>query len=112
MFEDVNTVFEVSREIFRKNFAKIYELYKNRHVDPELIAMIGMITDSVELIRQSENKEVENMCKTLEELKNEGRREGIRESVLKLLRKRFSVLEVSDLLELTGEDVLNIQQKA
>lgn len=74
--EDVKTVFEVSREIFNKNFDKIYELYGNRDIGSELIAMIGMITDSSSLIRQGENKEVRNMCTALEELQNESRQEG------------------------------------
>ena len=60
------------------------------------------------------------MCTALEELKNEGRAEGrlegrlegIQDSVLKLLRKGFSVLEVANLLELSEEKVLEIQQKA
>ena len=77
--EDVKTVFEVSREIFNKNFDKIYELYGNRDIGSELIAMIGMITDSSSLIRQGENKEVRNMCTALEELQNESRQEGRRE---------------------------------
>lgn len=110
--EDVNTVFEVSREIFKKNFDKIYELYGNRDMDAEIIAMIGMITDSSELIRQGENKEVRNMCTALEELKNEGRYEERRENVLRLLRKGFSALEVANLLELTEKEVLEIQQRA
>lgn len=117
--EDVKIVFEVSREIFKKNFDKIYEMYRDRDVDAELIAMIGMITDSAELIRQGEKKEVQNMCTALEELKNEGRQEGRREgrqegvleSALKLLGKGFSVLEVANLLELTKEEVLKMQQK-
>jgi predicted transposase/invertase (TIGR01784 family) len=91
-------------------------VYGNRDMDTELITMIGMITDSSELIRQGENGEVRNLCTALEELKNEGRLEGrlegIGESALKLLRKGFSALEVANLLELTEEEVLKIQQKA
>lgn len=113
--EDVKTVFEISREIFNKNFDKIFQLYGNRNVDAELMAIIGMITDSSKFIQQGENKEVRNMCTALEELKDEGRLEGrlegIQESVLKLLRKGFSVLEVSNLLELAEEEVLKIQEK-
>ncbi len=128
--EDVKTVFEVSREIFRRNFDKISELYGNRNVGSELIAMIGMMTDSSELIHQGENREVQNMCTALEELKNEGRQEGRlegrqegrlegrlegqqkerRESVLKLLRKGFSVIETANLLELPEKEVLAIQR--
>lgn len=82
--------------------------------------MIGVITDSSELIRQGENKEVHNMCTALKELKNEGRLEGrqegrlegTHESVLKLLRKGFSASEVASLLDFTKEEILKIQQKA
>lgn len=137
--EDVNTVFEISREIFHKNFDRIYERYKDREIDEELAGMIGMITD-LQLVRPGEKREVRNMCTALEELKNEcrqegrqegmlegrkegmlegrkegmleGRSEGIRESVSKLLRKGFSVLEVADLLDLAEEEILKIQQKA
>lgn len=113
--EDVKTVFEVSREIFKGNFHKIYKLYRDRDVDAELIAMIGMITDSSELVCQGESREVRNMCTALEKLKNEGRQEGrlegIQESVRKLLQKGISVREVADLLELTEKEVLKIQQK-
>lgn len=55
---------------------------------------------------------IRDMCKTLEELKNEGRLEGIHESVLNLLRKGFLVLEVSNLLELTEEDILKTRRTA
>ncbi len=86
--------------------------------------MIGVITDSSELIRQGENKEVHNMRTALKELKNEGRLEGrqegrqegrlegTHESVLKLLRKGFSASEVASLLDFTKEEILKIQQKA
>ncbi len=82
--------------------------------------MIGVITDSSELIRQGENKEVHNMCTALKELKNEGRLEGrqegrlegTHESVLKLLRKGFSASEAASLLDFTKEEILKIQQKA
>ena len=112
-----------SREIFHKNFDRIYERYKDREIDEELAGMIGMITD-LQLVRPGEKREVRNMCTALEELKNEcrqegrkegmleGRSEGIRESVSKLLRKGFSALEVADLLDLAEEEILKIQQKA
>ena len=112
-----------SREIFHKNFDRIYERYKDREIDEELAGMIGMITD-LQLVRPGEKREVRNMCTALEELKNEcrqegrkegmleGRSEGIRESVSKLLRKGFSALEAADLLDLAEEEILQIQQKA
>ena len=109
--------------LFRSNFDRIYERYKDREIDEELAGMIGMITD-LQLVRPGEKREVRNMCTALEELKNEcrqegrkegmleGRSEGIRESVSKLLRKGFSALEAADLLDLAEEEILQIQQKA
>ena len=66
--DDVKTVFEISREIFNGNFDKIAALYKHREIDPELITVIGKITDSAELMRQGNNGEVSNMCTALEKL--------------------------------------------
>ena len=68
--EDVKTVFEVSREIFKGNFDKITTLYKDRDIKAELITVIGKITDSADLMSQGRNKEVSvNMCTALERLK-------------------------------------------
>lgn len=50
--EDVRTVFEISREIFKGNFDKIATLYKDRDVKSELITVIGKITNSASLARQ------------------------------------------------------------
>ena len=73
----VQTVFEISREIFEEQFDKIKEQYKDRDIKSELLTMIGKITDSKEMIKQGLEREVDvNMCKALEKLKNEGREEG------------------------------------
>lgn len=40
------------------------------------VLVLWMVTDSVELICQGKDKEVQNMYASLEELKNEGRREA------------------------------------
>lgn len=110
--EDVRTVFEISRELFKGNFGRIEELYGTQNIKSELLAVIGKITDSRDLVRQSESKEVKNMCTALERLKEEGIQEGIQKSVLKLLKKGLSVQETSNLLELQEEDVSNILKEA
>lgn len=69
--EDVRTVFEISREIFQGNFQKIEKNYKERDIKAELAAVIGRITDSLELLGQTESKEAVNMCTSLEKLKEE-----------------------------------------
>ena len=81
--EDVQTVFEISREIFEEQFDKIKEQYKDRDIKSELLTMIGKITDSKEMIKQGLEREVDvNMCQALEKLKNEGREEGREEGRL------------------------------
>lgn len=119
--EDVKTVFEVSREIFKGNFDKITTLYKDRDIKAELITVIGKITDSADLMNQGRNKEVSvNMCTALERLKDEGRqegrqegrKEGIRKLVLSWTKKGYSVKAIADLLEESEEFVRKIQEES
>lgn len=119
--EDVKTVFEVSREIFKGNFDKITTLYKDRDIKAELITVIGKITDSADLMSQGRNKEVSvNMCTALERLKDEGRqegrqegrKEGIRKLVLSWTKKGYSVKAIADLLEESEEFVRKIQEES
>lgn len=76
---DVRTVFEVSRNIFKREYNKITDVYKNREIDSELGLVIGAITESKELINQALERKGGrmNMCKALEELKLEGMEKGI-----------------------------------
>ncbi|MBS4930697.1 MAG: hypothetical protein KH020_05110 [Clostridiales bacterium] len=81
--EDVQTVFEISREIFEEQFDKIKEQYRNRDIKSELLTVIGKITDSKAIIKQGlESKEGVNMCKALENLENQGKQKGIEEGKL------------------------------
>lgn len=79
--EDVCTVFEVSRNIFKGDYGKIEDIYRDREIDPELGIVIGAITESKELINHALEKRGGrmNMCTALEELKKEGRKEGKQE---------------------------------
>lgn len=77
--EDVRTVFEVSRDIFKKDYAKIEDIYREREIDSELGLVIGAITESKELINHALERKGGrmNMCTALEELKQEGIEQGI-----------------------------------
>ena len=92
---DVDTVFDVSRSIYEKDFQKINTVYKEKVIPAELGVVIGAITESQSLINlalQSEKKGGQiYMCGALEELVNEGvqrgrqegRIEGLQEGILK-----------------------------
>ncbi len=118
--EEVRAVFEISREIFNGNLDKINERYRNRDLTPELITVIGKITDSAELVRQGKIEEVANMCTALEKWEKEniergtkrGIEKGIAKMVLTLLNKGKTVEETADWLELTEEYVRKVQEES
>lgn len=118
--EEVRAVFEISREIFNGNLDKINEKYRDRDLTPELITVIGKITDSAELVRQGKIEEVANMCTALEKWEKEniergtkrGIEKGIAKMVLTLLNKGKTVEETADWLELTEEYVRKIQEES
>ena len=122
--EEVRAVFEISREIFNGNLDKINERYRNRDLTPELITVIGMITDSAELVRQGKIEEVANMCTALEKWEKEniergtkrgieiGTNKGIAKMVLTLLNKGKTVEETADWLDLTEEYVRKVQEES
>ena len=118
--EEVRAVFEISREIFNGNLDKINEKYRNRDLTPELITVIGKITDSAELVRQGKIEEVANMCTALEKWEKEniergtkrGIEKGIAKMVLTLLNKGKTVEETADWLDLTEEYVRKVQEES
>ena len=126
--EEVRAVFEISREIFNGNLDKINERYRNRDLTPELITVIGKITDSAELVRQGKIEEVANMCTALEKWEkeniergtkrgieigtNQGIEKGIAKMVLTLLNKGKTVEETADWLDLTEEYVRKVQEES
>lgn len=81
--EDVSTVFEVSRNIFKKDYEKIEDIYREREIDSELGLVIGAITESKELINHALKRKGGrmNMCTALEELKREGIEQGIEQGI-------------------------------
>lgn len=78
---DVKTVFDVSRNIFKKNYGKIEDIYREQEIDSELGLVIGTITESKELINHALERKGGrmNMCTALEELKREGIEVGLQE---------------------------------
>lgn len=80
---DVHTVFEVSRNIFKKDYEKIEDIYREREIDSELGLVIGAITESKELIAHALERKGGrmNMCTALEELKKEGIEQGIERGI-------------------------------
>ena len=77
---DVETVFQISRKIYEKDFDWIFNNYKDKDIKAELGIIIGKITDSNFIINQSsDGKEVVNMCTALEELRQQGVEEGKKE---------------------------------
>ena len=71
--QDVNTVFDISRSIYERDYNKINTVYKDRLIASELGVVIGAITQSQELIDHALEVEQKggqvNMCSALEELK-------------------------------------------
>ena len=81
--QDVNTVFDISRSIYERDYNKINTVYKDRLIASELGVVIGAITQSQELIDHALELEQKggqvNMRSALEELKREGKQEGLQE---------------------------------
>ena len=110
--EDVKTVFEISREIFKGNFDKINTEYKDREIKSELVTVIGKITDSVELMRQGNSKEVVSMCTALEKLKEQGREEGLKDLIMEWTKDGYSVSEIAKLLKKPEEFIKKVQKES
>ena len=47
---DVDTVFDISRTLYERNFEKINTIYKEKSIPAELGLVIGAITESQKLI--------------------------------------------------------------
>lgn len=96
------------RNIFKREYGKISDVYKNQEIDSELGLVIGAITESQELINQAlEQKGGRmNMCKALEELKNEGVSEGMeRGKILARYEDGMAPEEIAQKMGLTVEQV-------
>lgn len=115
---DVNTVFDVSRSIYARDYKKIKEVYQNREIPANLGLVIGAITESQQLINQAIESEQEggqmNMCNALEELRREGQREGRREGIRATVRtcRNFNISEEDTIRNIMKEFSLTREEAA
>ena len=118
--QDVNTVFDISRSIYERDYNKINAVYKNRLIASELGVVIGAITQSQELIDHALELEQKgglvNMCSALEELKIEGKQEGMIAGTVKTCRKfkldqEATVKNVMEEFSLSEEEAVNYVKK-
>lgn len=108
---DVQSVFEITRDIFAGHFERIQEKYGNKELGSDLLTVIGQMVGSKELIRMSRNREVNNMCTALEKLKEEGKMEGKKEVILTMLQNDYPISEICKLLNISEEEVLEIRDR-
>ncbi|MCD8021166.1 MAG: hypothetical protein LUF92_16805 [Clostridiales bacterium] len=108
--EDVKDVFDICREIFHDNLDVVRKNYKDKEISIEAAAAIQSITNTSSLCEISTKGAANmNMCTALEKLKNEGRDEGINESIIKLINKGFSEKAVADMLDVTVERIVEVR---
>ena len=117
--QDIQTVFEVTRLIYGRDYEKINTMYKDKAMDTELALVIGSITKSQGIIDQALDLEREGkqmqMCRALQELEQRGmeagekvgreagiesgRKELLKQQVQKKLSKGKSLEVIADELE-------------
>ena len=119
---DVQTVFEISRNIYKRDYKKIEKVYQDKEFSSELGVVIGAITDSQELVKQALERKGGrmNMCTALEELKkeseirgeNKGRIEGRTEGrILAYFELGVSLEEIAKKTKLTVKEVEKILEE-
>ena len=118
--QDVNTVFDISRSIYERDYNKINTVYKDRLIASELGVVIRAITQSQELIDHALELEQKggqvNMCSALEELKMEGLQEGMIAGTIKTCKKfkldqKAAIKNVMEEFLLSEEDAIDYVKK-
>lgn len=113
---DVDTVFDVSRLIYERNYDKINTVYRHKSISSELGVVIGAITESQKLIDHalaSEEKGGQvNMCSALEELEQQGIRQGIEQGILANIRtcKNFNISKEAAVKNIMKEFALSEEE--
>ena len=112
--KDVQTIFDVSRLIYGKNYGKITSIYKDQNLKNELGIVIGAITGSQELINYAASEKEGgqfNMCTALDELIESGKEKLLTEMVEKKLAKNKTPDTIADELETDISIINNIIEK-
>ena len=117
---EVDAVFDISRSIYERDYQRINTVYKNRNITSELGIVIDAITQSQKLIDHALELEQKgglvNMCSALEELKMEGKQEGMIAGTVKTCRKfkldqKATVKNVMEEFSLSEEEAVNYVKK-
>lgn len=116
--EDVQSAFEITREVFAGNFDGIRERYRDKRISSEALSLIGQMAGSTELIEMGKSMEVTNMCTALERLKAEGIEQGIEQgmekgvekTVISMLKKNYPISEICEITGKTEEEILKIKK--
>lgn len=112
--EDVQSAFEITREVFAGNFDGIRERYSDKRISSEALSLIGQMAGSTELIEMGKSMEVTNMCTALERLKAEGVEQGIEQgmekTVISMLKKNYPFSEICEITGKTEEEILKIKE--
>ena len=114
---DVDTVFDVSRSIYERNYDKINTVYKNKAISAELGVVIGAITESQKLIdhalKSGEKGGQIYMCSALEELVNEGMEKGREKEKISLAQMMIEEKEPIDkITKYTGYTIDKLKEIA
>ena len=117
---DVNMVFDMSRLIYARDYAKIKEVYSDHDIPADLGVVIGAITESQKLIDHAMESEQRggqiNMCNALEKLRQEGRQEGRWEGILEGIRatvrtcRNFNISETDTVRNIMNEFSLSQEE--
>ena len=120
---DVNTVFDVSRAIYARDYQRINQRYKDQAISTDLGLVIGAITESQQLIDHALELERKggrvDMCNALEELKQEGRQEERLEGIQVAIRlckdftnnKDIAIEKLMEEYSLSKEDAVKYVNK-
>lgn len=112
--EDVQSAFEITREVFAGNFAGIRERYKDKRISSEALSLIGQMAGSTESMEMGKSMEVTNMCTALERLKAEGieqgMEKGVEKTVISMLKKNYPISEICEITGKTEEEILKIKE--
>ena len=117
-------VFDMSRLIYARDYAKIKEVYSDHDIPADLGVVIGAITESQKLINHALELEQRggkiNMCNALEELRQEGveegRQEGRWEGILEGIRatvrtcRNFNISETDTVRNIMNEFSLSQEE--
>ena len=107
--DDVRNLFNITQNIYKENIEAIYSQYQSDDVDPEVIELISVITDTPQLLELCSNRKNggNTMCNAFRNLEAQwaerGKQEGIQEGIAS--EKINSIITMLE-LGITKEQIL------